>query len=124
MPGSFRIEADHTASTIQSAGRIGHTRGKEVECVTKADIASLVAEKGLTKKQAMEAVEATLDIIKNALQAGEKIQLVGFGSFQVRSKRARKGRNPQTGSEITITARKVLKFKPGKALHQTVNVEG
>jgi len=89
--------------------------------VTKADIASLVAEKGLTKKQAMEAVEATLEIIKNSLRRGEKIQLVGFGSFQVKAKRARKGRNPQTGSEITITARKVLKFKPGKALHQTVN---
>ncbi len=96
---------------------------KEVDCVTKADIASLVAEKGLTKKQAMEAVEATLEIIKEALRTGEKIQLVGFGSFQVRAKRARKGRNPQTGSEITITARKVLKFKPGKALHQIVNAE-
>ncbi len=91
--------------------------------MTKADIAALVAEKGLTKKQAMDAVEATLEIIKNALKAGEKIQLVGFGSFQVKSKRARKGRNPQTGSEITISARKVLKFKPGKALHQTVNGE-
>ncbi len=89
--------------------------------MTKADIAALVAEKGLTKKQAMEAVEATLEIIKNALNTGEKIQLVGFGSFQVRAKRARQGRNPQTGSEITITARKVLKFKPGKALHQMVN---
>ena len=89
--------------------------------MTKADIASLVAEKGLTKKQAMEAVEATLEIIKSALRRGEKIQLVGFGSFQVRAKRARKGRNPQTGSEITISARRVLKFKPGKALHQIVN---
>jgi len=89
--------------------------------VTKADIASLVAEKGLTKKQAMDAVEATLEILKSALRLGEKIQLVGFGSFQVRAKRARKGRNPQTGSEITISARKVLKFKPGKALHQIVN---
>ena len=89
--------------------------------MTKADIASLVAEKGLTKKQAMEAVEATLEIIKSALRRGDKIQLVGVGSFQVKAKRARKGRNPQTGSEITITARKVLKFKPGKALHQTVN---
>jgi len=101
----------------------GPHQGKEVTRVTKADIASLVAEKGLTKKQAMEAVEATLEIIKNALRAGEKIQLVGCGSFQVNAKRARKGRNPQTGSEITITARKVLKFKPGKALHQTVNIE-
>ena len=67
--------------------------------MTKADIAALVAEKGLTKKQAMEAVEATLEIIKQALNTGEKIQLVGFGSFQVKAKRARKGRNPQTGSE-------------------------
>jgi DNA-binding protein HU-beta len=59
--------------------------------------------------------------VKNALKKGEKIQLVGFGSFQVRAKRARKGRNPQTGDPITIAARKVLKFKPGKALHQVVN---
>lgn len=89
--------------------------------MTKADIASIVAERGLAKKQAMEAVEATLDILKEALRRGEKIQLVGFGSFQVRAKRARKGRNPQTGEQITIAARKVLKFKPGKALHQAVN---
>ena len=89
--------------------------------MTKADIAAIVAEKGLAKKQAMEAVEATLDIVKNTLKKGEKIQLVGFGSFQVRAKRARKGRNPQTGEPITIAARKVLKFKPGKALHQAVN---
>lgn len=89
--------------------------------MTKADIASIVAGRGLTKKQAMEAVEATLDIVKDALKKGEKIQLVGFGSFQVRAKRARKGRNPKTGEQITIAARKVLKFKPGKALHQAVN---
>ena len=92
--------------------------------MTKAHIASIIADKGLTKKQAMEAVEATLDIVKEALKRGEKIQLVGFGSFQVRAKRARKGRNPQTGKEITIAARKVLKFKPGKALHQVVNAAG
>jgi DNA-binding protein HU-beta len=89
--------------------------------MTKADLATLVAEKGLTKKQAMEAVEATFEALKQAMSKGEKIQLVGFGSFQVRAKRARKGRNPQTGSEIIIAARKVLKFKPGKALQQAVN---
>lgn len=89
--------------------------------VTKADLAALVAEKGLTKKQAMAAVEATFEALKDAMSKGEKIQLVGFGSFQVRAKRARKGRNPQTGSEIIIAARKVLKFKPGKALQQAVN---
>jgi len=92
--------------------------------VTKADIASLVAKKGLTKKQAMQAVEATIQTIKDALQRGEKVQLVGFGSFHVRLKRARKGRNPRTGSEITITARRVLKFKPGKALYETLNSRG
>jgi len=92
--------------------------------VTKADIASLVAKKGLTRKQAMQAVEATIQTIKDALQRGEKVQLVGFGSFHVRSKRARKGRNPRTGSEITITARRVLKFKPGKALYETLNSRG
>ena len=89
--------------------------------MTKADIAALVAEKGLTKKQAMEAIESTLDIIKRTLRRGEKVQLVGFGSFQVRHKKARKGRNPQTGKEITIAARKVLKFKPGKTLKEAVN---
>ncbi len=89
--------------------------------MTKADIAALVAEKGLTKKQAMEAVEATFEALKEAMSRAEKIQLVGFGSFQVRAKRARKGRNPQTGSEIVIAARKVLKFKPGKDLQQAVN---
>jgi DNA-binding protein HU-beta len=89
--------------------------------MTKADLATLVAEKGLTKKQAMEAVEATFEALKQAMSKGEKIQLVGFGSFQVRAKRARKGRNPQTGSEIIIAARKVLKFKPGKDLQQKVN---
>lgn len=91
--------------------------------MTKADIAALVAEKGLTKKQAMEAVEVTLEVIKRALKKGEKVQLVGFGSFQVRHKNARKGRNPQTGKEITISARKILKFKPGKALFQAVNAK-
>lgn len=89
--------------------------------MTKADIASLVAEKGLTKKQAMQAVEATIQLIKQALRRGEKVQLVSFGSFQVKAKRARKGRNPQTGAEIIIAARKVLKFKPGKALYEKVN---
>ena len=89
--------------------------------MTKADMAALVAEKGITKKQATEAIELTLELIKRALKRGEKVQLVGFGSFQVRNKKPRKGRNPQTGEEITISARKVLKFKPGKALFQAIN---
>lgn len=89
--------------------------------MTKADIIQEVAEKGLSKRLSTEAVEAVFKIIKEELRKGEKVQLVGFGSFQVRSKRARKGRNPQTGEEITISARRILKFKPGRALMETLN---
>lgn len=108
----------------QFSGRNPGNGEEEEGTLTKADIAALVAEKGLTKKQAMEAIESTLDLIKKALRRGEKVQLVGFGSFAVRQKKARKGRNPQTGKEIIISARKVLKFKPGKALFQAVNAKG
>lgn len=89
--------------------------------MTKADIIQEVAEQGLSKRLSTEAVEAVFKIIKEQLRSGEKVQLVGFGSFQVRAKRARKGRNPQTGEEITISARRILKFKPGRALMETLN---
>lgn len=89
--------------------------------MTKADIAALVMEKGLTRKQAVQVIEAMIRFIKEALQRGEKVQLMNFGSFQVKAKRARRGRNPQTGEEITIAPRKVLKFKPGKALYERLN---
>jgi integration host factor subunit alpha len=89
--------------------------------LTKADIIQEVAEKGLSKRLSAEAVEAVFKIIKEELRKGEKVQLVGFGNFQVREKRARKGRNPQTGEEITISARRILKFKPGRALMETLN---
>lgn len=89
--------------------------------MTKADIIQEVAEKGLSKRLSAEAVEAVFKIIKEELRKGEKVQLVGFGNFQVREKRARKGRNPQTGEEITISARRILKFKPGRALMETLN---
>ncbi len=85
--------------------------------MNKTDLINKVAEgASLTKKQAAEAVDAVFDSITTALQAGEKVQLVGFGNFEVRERTARKGRNPQTGKEIDIPASKSPAFKPGKAL--------
>jgi DNA-binding protein HU-beta len=85
--------------------------------LNKTDLINKVAEgASLTKKQAAEAVDAVFDSITTALQAGEKVQLVGFGNFEVRERTARKGRNPQTGKEIDIPASKSPAFKPGKAL--------
>ncbi len=89
--------------------------------MTKAEIAARVAEKGLTKQQALAVVEATLEALSGALRGGERIQLVGFGSFEVRAKRTRMGRNPQTGAPIPIAARKIVKFKPGEELRLRVN---
>lgn len=74
----------------------------------------------MTKKDAAGAVDAVLDTITESLKAGEKVQLIGFGNFEVRDRAARKGRNPQTGEEIQIAASKVPAFKPGKALKDLV----
>lgn len=90
--------------------------------VSKQDlIAKVVEATNLTKKDAAGAIAATLDAIQEALVAGEKVQLVGFGTFEVRERAARKGRNPQTGQEITIKASKVPGFKAGKAFKDAVN---
>jgi DNA-binding protein HU-beta len=88
--------------------------------VTKAELVNEVAKIGLTKRRAAEAVEAMLDAIKGALEKGEKVQLIGFGSFGVRERRARKGRNPKTGDEIDIPAKKVPIFRAGSALRDRV----
>ncbi|GGA38802.1 HU family DNA-binding protein [Kroppenstedtia eburnea] len=90
--------------------------------MNKTELISQVAEKtNMTKKDATQAVDAVLDTITEALKAGEKVQLIGFGNFEVRERAARKGRNPQTGKEIDIPASKVPAFKPGKALKDDVN---
>jgi DNA-binding protein HU-beta len=89
--------------------------------MTKAELVSSVAERsGLSKKDAGAALEAVLDSITAALAAGDKVQLVGFGTFEVRERAARTGRNPQTGEDIAIAARSVPVFKPGKALKDAV----
>ncbi len=87
----------------------------------KAELVENVAKKtGLTKKDATAAVEAVFGSIQDDLKKGEKVQLIGFGTFEVRNRAARKGRNPQTGKEIEIAASKVPAFKPGKALKDAV----
>lgn len=89
--------------------------------MNKSDLVNQVAEAcNLTKKDASQAVDAVFDAITDSLKAGEKVQLIGFGNFEVRERAARKGRNPQTGAEIQIAASKVPAFKPGKALKDQV----
>ena len=85
--------------------------------MTKVELIAAVAnEANLTKKDAEQAVNTALNAITEALKNGEKVTLVGFGTFEVRERPARKGRNPQTGAEITIEASKLPAFKAGKAL--------
>lgn len=75
---------------------------------------------GFTKKDSGKAIEAVLGAIAGSLKSGDKVSLVGFGTFDIRSREARKGRNPQTGKEIKISARKVPVFKAGKPLKDAV----
>lgn len=90
--------------------------------MNKTELVSSVAEKtDKTKKDAEQVVSAVFESIQEALGKGEKVQLVGFGTFEVRTREARKGRNPQTGKEIQIPATKVPAFKAGKALKDAVN---
>ena len=90
--------------------------------MNKADLINAVAEKtGLSKKDTEAAVAATFDVVTEALATGEKVQLVGFGSFEVKDRAARIGRNPQTKEEIEIPAAKLPVFKAGKALKDAVD---
>lgn len=83
-------------------------------------IDKVAASTDLTKKDATAAVEAVFESITDTLADGEKVQVIGFGNFEVRDRAARKGRNPQTGEEIQIPATKVPAFKAGKALKEAV----
>jgi integration host factor subunit alpha len=88
----------------------------------KADIANEVYERvGISKKEAAEIIETVLNTIKSVLQKGETVKIAGFGNFVVRSKRARKGRNPKTGQEIGITPRRVVTFRPSQVFKKFVN---
>jgi DNA-binding protein HU-beta len=90
--------------------------------MTKNDLVNKVAEAAdLSKKDADKAVSAVVDAITAALKSGDKVSLVGFGTFEVRSRPARQGRNPQTGKPMTIAATKAPAFKAGKGLKDAVN---
>jgi DNA-binding protein HU-beta len=90
--------------------------------MTKQELSfKIAAATGLNQTEAKKSLDATLAAIEDALAEGEKISFLGFGSFAVVAKAARKGRNPQTGAEIEIPARKVVKFSPGKSLKEKVN---
>ena len=90
--------------------------------MTKADIAEHIhAEIGFTKKESAEMLEAVFSLMKNTLEAGENLKISGFCSFNVKQKKDRRGRNPQTGESITIEARRILSFKPSAVLRQAIN---
>ncbi len=99
------------------------TRTDDFRTMTKAEIVENVYERigGFSKKEAAEVVELVFDTIKETLERGEKIKISGFGNFLVRQKNSRIGRNPQTGEEITISARRVLTFKPSQVLKNSLN---
>lgn len=90
--------------------------------MTKADIAEkILAGTGLSKKESVELMEAVFSIMKATLESGETLKISGFGSFIVKQKADRRGRNPQTGEAITIEARRILSFKPSTLLRQAIN---
>jgi DNA-binding protein HU-beta len=90
--------------------------------LNKTELISEVAGKAeITKKDTEKVINAFFTTVEDALKAGDKIQLIGFGTFEVRDRQARKGRNPQTGAEIDIPAARVPAFKPGKALKDALD---
>ena len=90
--------------------------------MNKAELVAAIAEKTeLSKKDSEKALKAFIDVVTEELTKGEKIQLVGFGTFEVSERAAREGRNPQTGATMSIPASKAPKFKAGKALKDVIN---
>lgn len=95
----------------------------KIRAMTKADIIERVCEEvgGFSKKEAADVVELVFEMMKDTLAEGEKIKISGFGNFVVRDKNPRPGRNPQTGEQIMIDARRVLTFKPSNVLKAALN---
>jgi len=90
--------------------------------MNKGDLINKIAEGAdISKAQATDALNAVLDNISGALKDGDKVTLIGFGTFSISERKARTGRNPQTGETIQIAAKNVVKFKPGKELSDSVN---
>jgi integration host factor subunit alpha len=96
--------------------------GNSKYCLTKADLAdSIYATLPVDKQKATQIVEDYIEIIKSALETENKVMLSGFGSYEVKSKPPRRGRNPKTGDPMILRARKVIKFKPSQLLRKAIN---
>jgi integration host factor subunit alpha len=92
-----------------------------MSALTKADLAEMLFDElGLNKREAREIVESFFEEIRSALEGNEQVKLSGFGNFELRDKNSRPGRNPKTGEEIPISARRVVTFKPGQKLKARV----
>lgn len=90
--------------------------------MNKGDLVTKVAEDaGISKSEAQAAVNCVLDSIQEALKSGDRVQLIGFGTFSVNHRPEREGRNPATGKSMTIASKNVVKFKPGSGLSDSVN---
>ena len=90
--------------------------------MTKADLVEKIqTTTGFTKKESADMLETVFGIMKSTLESGEKLKISGFGCFEVKQKSDRRGRNPQTGEAITISARRILTFKPSTLLRQAIN---
>lgn len=90
--------------------------------MTKADMVELVYERiGVSKRESARIVETIFDVVKETLERGDNVKISGFGSFNIQHKKPRRGRNPQTGEEITISARRVLSFKASNVLRDQLN---
>jgi DNA-binding protein HU-beta len=98
-----------------------HSKNKKTNIMNKAELIESMAEgAGISKADSKKALDAFIDATSGALKKGDRVALVGFGSFSVSKRAARKGRNPQTGKEITIAAKNVVKFKAGAELSAKV----
>ncbi len=90
--------------------------------MTKVDMVNSICEEiGFSKRDSAKITETLFDIIKETLENGDNVKLSGFGSFNIQYKRARRGRNPQTGESMTISARRILSFKPSNVLREKLN---
>jgi integration host factor subunit alpha len=97
---------------------------RETMSMTKAELVSIISEKcSFSRQESVQIVDQVFQILKETLEAGEKVKISGFGNFITHEKRPRKGRNPQTGEEITVSGRRVLKFKPSVLLRKVLNQE-
>lgn len=117
------LDVDLQRAVLES--RMRSQAEKNLPTLTKAELAELLFEQvGLNKREAKDMIETFFDEIRNALERGEAVKLSGFGNFQLRDKPQRPGRNPKTGEEIPIAARRVVTFHASQKLKEMVEASG